>query len=82
MGKVGVPWHEGAPRQGHPPAGKGAVTQALGGWARTWPCSPLRLCLHSKSGRTRPNENVAIISPLFLCISNLFREQERYLTIT
>lgn len=38
--------------------------------------------LTTKSLQTRPNEYAAIISLLFFCISNLFREQARYLTIT
>lgn len=47
-----------------------------------WNVRPVRWARTTKSGRTPPSEYVAITSLLFFCISNLFREQERYLTIT
>lgn len=47
-----------------------------------WNARPVRWARTTKSGRTPPREYVAITSLLFFCISNLFREQERYLTIT
>lgn len=60
--------------------GRRGVTWALLGSSGM--LSPVYCACTTKSGQTRPNESVAIISLLFFCISNFFREQKRYLTIT